>query len=169
MDSSYIKPFIASAQNVFQMMLQLPVEIGEPTRKQPGKPSYDVSGIIGLSGDVEGTVVLSFPTKTAERVVSLFAGEDLTQAHEDFADAVGELVNMISGGAKAQFEGKQVSIACPSVIVGQNHLVLSRKDVLCIELPCSCDCGEFSLEVSMRRTGGGNGAAEASAHASAGG
>ena len=36
--------------------------------------------------------------------------------HEDFTDAVGELVNMISGGAKALLEGKEVSMGCPSVV-----------------------------------------------------
>ncbi len=151
MDSSYILPFVKSVSNVFQTMLQLPVQVGNPELKQNGKPSYDVSGIIGMSGDVEGNVVLSFPTATAERVVSLFTGSDMDHAHEDFADAVGELVNMISGGAKSQFKSKSVSISCPSVVIGSDHLVFSRKDVVCIHIPCSCDSGEFAVEVSIRQ------------------
>jgi chemotaxis protein CheX len=118
--------------------------------KKAGEPTYDVSGIIGMSGDVEGSVVLSFPTATAERVVSLFAGEELAHTHGDFADAVGELVNMITGGAKARFKGGQVNITCPSVVVGRNHVVFSRKDVTCLVIPCTCDCGEFAVEVAMR-------------------
>ncbi|MFP4144316.1 MAG: chemotaxis protein CheX [Phycisphaeraceae bacterium] len=151
MDSSYITPFVRSTQNVFETMLQLPVQVGEPVIKRAGEPSYDVSGIIGMSGDVEGATVLSFPTATAERVVSLFTGVELAHTHEDFADAVGELVNMISGGAKAQFPDAHVSISCPSVVIGNDHIVVSGKDTRCIVIPCSCDCGDFAVEVSFRQ------------------
>lgn len=150
MDQSYIIPFIKSVQNVFETMLQLPVQVGKPTLKGPSEPSYDVSGIIGMSGDVEGSVVLSFPTATAERVVSLFTGTDLAHTHDDFADAVGELVNMVSGGAKAQFAGKSVTISCPSVVIGQNHQVFNRKDVVAISIPCQSDVGDFNVEVSLK-------------------
>jgi chemotaxis protein CheX len=150
-DQSYIIPFIKSCTNVFETMLQLPVQIGKPTLKQATDPTFDVSGIIGMSGDVEGSVVLSFPTATAERVVSLFTGTELSHTHEDFADAIGELVNMVSGGAKAQFQGKQVSISCPSVVIGKAHQVYGRKDVVAICIPCSSDCGEFNVEVSIKQ------------------
>jgi len=156
-DSSYIVPFVDSIGSVFETMLQLPVRVGEPGLKQSGDPCYDVSGIIGMSGDVEGSVVLSFPISTSERVVSLFTGMELTHTHEDFPDAIGELINMISGGAKAKFAGKHVSISCPSVVIGSDHVVFSRKDVVCIQIPCESDCGDFCLEVAIRKeTGDGS-------------
>ena len=151
MDSSYVMPFITSIQNVFETMLQMPVQVAKPVLKKAGQPSYDVSGIIGMSGDVEGSVVLSFPTATAERVVSLFTGMDLTHTHEDFPDAIGELTNMISGSAKAKFTGMQVTISCPSVVVGCDHIVFGRKDVVCVLLPCKSDCGEFAVEVFLKQ------------------
>ncbi len=150
MDQTYIIPFVTSVQNVFEMMLQLPVTTVQPKLKTPGRPSHDVSGIIAMSGDVEGTICLSFPTATAERLVCLFTGMELASDHEDFADAIGELVNMVSGNAKAQFEGKHVTISCPSVVIGPEHQVYGRKDVICIQIPCETDAGEFTVEVSIR-------------------
>jgi chemotaxis protein CheX len=150
-DKTYIMPFIKSVQNVFETMLQMPVEIGNPGLKKTGDPSYDVSGIIGMSGDIEGAVVLSFPTATAERTVCIFTGTELARSHPDFVDAIGELVNMVSGGAKAQFEGKKVSITCPSVVIGGEHVVFGQKDVVSIHIPCACDAGPFAVEVSIRR------------------
>ena len=147
--TSYITPFIMSVQNVFETMLQLPVQLGTPEMKRAGEPSHDVSGIIAMSGDVQGSIVLSFPTATAERVVALFVGEDLASTHEDFADAVGELVNMVSGGAKARFEGKSVTISCPSVVIGQGHHVHTRKDVIQLVIPCTSDVGDFAVEVAL--------------------
>ncbi|RMH11835.1 MAG: chemotaxis protein CheX [Planctomycetota bacterium] len=150
MDASYITPFVVSIQNVFTTMLQLPVEVGEPRIKTGSKASHDVSGIIGMSGDVTGSIVLSFPLETAEAIVSLFCGESLGSDSDDFADAIGELVNMVSGGAKAGFDGKQVSISCPSVVVGTDHYISQQKDVPCVVIPCTTDCGELSIEVAIR-------------------
>lgn len=152
MDPSYIKPFIASIQNVFTTMLQLPVTIKEPFIKTGSGTSYDVSGIIGMSGEVVGSVVLSFPQQTAQRVVALFCGSDLSNSPTDFADAVGELVNMVSGGAKAGFAGKKVSISCPSVVVGPSHIVARQTDAPTIVIPCGTDCGDLAIEVTIATT-----------------
>jgi chemotaxis protein CheX len=149
-DSQFIMPFIDSVTNVFETMLQLSVSVGTPSIKPSNTPAHDVSGIIGLSGDVEGTIVLGFPTATAERAVSEFTGMEMDSTHEDFADAVGELVNMVSGGAKAKFVNRKASITCPSVIVGQHHTVTGRKDMPTIHIPCESDLGCFSVDVSIR-------------------
>ncbi len=154
MDPAYITPFIASIRNVFSTMMQLPVEIGTPRIKADPVPTYDVSGIIGMSGDVTGSVVLSFPMDTASSLVSLFSGSKLEPNDPDFADAIGELVNMVSGGAKGQFTGKKVSISCPSVVVGKSHTVGRQKDVPCVEIPCTTDCGELVIEVTIKETPG---------------
>lgn len=150
MESQFIIPFIESVNNVFETMLQLPVQVGTPAIKPSDAESHDVSGIIGMSGDVEGTIVLGFPTATAERAVAVFTGMEMDATHEDFPDAVGELVNMVSGGAKAKFQNRKVSITCPSVIIGKHHTVAGRKDIPTIHIPCESDLGDFSVDVSIR-------------------
>jgi len=151
MDDNFITPFVTSIQNVFSTMLQLPVTAYEPTLKTGGTPTHDVSGIIGMSGDVVGTVILSFKLDAAQSVVALFCGERLDPDSADFADAVGELVNMVSGGAKALFsDNRDVSISCPSVIVGEGHGVSLPSDVPCLVIPCSTDCGDFVIEIAIR-------------------
>ncbi|MEL6498707.1 MAG: chemotaxis protein CheX [Planctomycetota bacterium] len=162
MDPRFITPFISSIQNVFSMMLQMPVNVGEPRIKEGTTATYDVSGIIAMSGDVTGNVVLSFPADTAERLVTLFVGMEIAIDNPDFADAVGELVNMVAGNAKASFEGMTVSISCPSVIVGQHHAVTTSSDTPCIVIPCDTDCGDVAIEIAIRETTAG-GAADGSA------
>lgn len=150
MDPTYITPFIVSVQNVFSTMLNLPVEVKEPRIKTGSEAGLDVSSIIGMSGDVVGSVVLSFPTDTAKRLVSLFSGAEVSIESPDFADALGELVNMVSGGAKAMFEGKKVSISCPSVVVGSNHTIAKQKDLPTVVIPCETDCGEMLLQIAIQ-------------------
>ncbi len=150
MDMDYINCFITSTSKVFETMLNLPVEVGTPGMKEPGKPAHDVSAIIGLSGDMDGSVVLSFPVASAQRIVSLFTGASLEPSHPDFADGIGELVNMIAGGAKALFKGRKASMSCPSVVIGSDHLILGCKDVACVVVPCMCDCGDFAVQIALR-------------------
>ena len=150
MDSNDILPFIKSTKNTFETMLQMPVECGAPELKKGDAPTFDVSAIIGMSGDVEGSVILSFPQETARRVVAVFTGADAPNNPEELADAVGELVNIVAGGAKAQFKGKNVSISCPSVVIGPSHSVFGAKDVVCVVIPCNCDCGNFCVEVATK-------------------
>lgn len=152
MDPNFIRPFIASVQNVFSTMLQLPVSVGTPTLKQTPGVGSDISGIIGMSGDVVGTVILSFPKDTAERTVALFTGTQLQAGTADFADAIGELVNMVSGGAKAMFTGKKASISCPSVIIGAAHNVAIPSDTPCVSIPCTTDCGSFMIDIAIRES-----------------
>jgi len=156
MDSKFITPFVDSTKSVFSMMLQLPVTCAMPQRAAdiPSRKT-DVSGIIGLSGDVTGCVVLAFPMATAEKVVERFVGMAMPSDSEDFADAVGELVNMVSGSAKAQFEGHDVRISVPSVVVGSNHTVQSMSDAFCVRIPCDSEFGGFSVEVAMKVADGG--------------
>lgn len=166
MDASYITPFIKSIQNVFSTMLQLPVTIGKPHLKEGASPTHDVSGIIGMSGDVVGVIALSFPEDTASAVVSLFVGEQIDSTSPDFADAVGELVNMVCGGAKAEFKSSDVRISVPSVICGKDHVLSKQSGVPCVCIPCQTDCGSLVIEIAIRlaeSTSAGAGAASAAA------
>ena len=150
MDPAFITPFIKSVQNVFNMMLQLDVTVEDPRLKTDAKATYDVSGIIGLSGDVVGSAVLSFPTDAAERIVALFTGEELSVEHPDFADAIGELINMVTGNAKADFAGRNVSISCPNVVRGKDHTIARPREIPTVLIPCTTDCGELMLEISLQ-------------------
>ncbi|MBC7772764.1 MAG: chemotaxis protein CheX [Pyrinomonadaceae bacterium] len=168
MDPAYLIPFISSIQNVFSTMLQLPVTIGDPSVKSEPATNFDISGIIGMSGDVVGNIVLSFPEATATGVVGLFTGTKMAVADPDFADAIGELVNMVCGGAKGQFSGsKKVSISCPSVVMGTNHSIARQKDTPCVVIPCTTDCGEFVIEIAIKEANNTSNASAATATANA--
>lgn len=166
MNPEHIAPFIASVKNVFQTMLQLDVAVGDPTLINGPSKGKDVSGIIGMTGDVEGVVVLSFDFETALSTVSLFCGEPVDRESEDFSDAVGELCNMVCGGAKAGFPADEtVSISCPSVVIGSGHNVNRPADVPAVAVPCTTDCGEFTIEVALRASAAAAGAGKAGAAA----
>ena len=151
LDPVYVTAFIAATQHVFQMMLHQEVSCGKPVPGRLPHLDSDVSGIIGMTGDVVGTVVLSLPAASAAKIVESFAGKTLDRHSDDFADAIGELVNMISGNAKAMFDGLEVRISCPSVVIGKGHTVQQPSDSVCVTIPCESSFGGFSVDVSIKK------------------
>lgn len=149
MKVEYINPFVESVQNTFGTMCGLSVRIGKPELKVNDAPGTDVSGVIGFSGDAAGSVVLHFSFDTASKVCTAFAGTDINPEHPDFADALGELTNIVAGGAKSKFDGLNISISLPNVIVGRNHCVSASKSSPRILIPCETDAGVFHLEIGM--------------------
>ena len=149
MNVRFINPFVKSVCNTFETMCSLNVEIGKPELKTTGDPPNDVSGIIGFSGDAAGSVVLHYSFDVASKVATAFTGVDINPEHQDFSDAIGELTNMVAGGAKARFEGLKISISLPNVIVGESHTVSPSNNSPRLTIPCKTDAGPFQLEVGM--------------------
>lgn len=149
MNVEYINPFLMAVQNVFDTMIDLPYKLGKPTIKSSGLTEHDVSGIIGISGEVVGCVVVSFPRQIAIQVGSCLLGEELKKVDGDCTDAIGEVANMIAGDAKKRFPKANTTISVPSVIVG-NHRVAYPSGLPIISIPCETDAGPFAIEVALK-------------------
>lgn len=152
MQPSDITPFIRATRNVFDTMLRMPVTFGDPRVITSHEPqAHHVSGIIGLSGDLVGAVAVMFPKQTADLVVRALAGPSADNDSELFADAIGEIANMISGAAKAQYEGKTISISCPSVVIGSGHQIHQQSNTRSVAIPCRAGGSPFDILVSLRK------------------
>jgi len=149
MDVRFVNAFVGSIVNVFKTMVHADVAVGKPVLKQDHGSAADVSGIIGLSGDVQGCVVLSFPGPVAEQAASKFAGTGLTTQHPDFTDAIGELANMVAGNARKGFVGYNTKISLPNVVVGSNHAEPQSKASPFIIIPCETEFGRFDVEIAL--------------------
>jgi chemotaxis protein CheX len=145
-----IVPFVNSARSVFSTMVGIETTVQRPHVKGSPSTTYDVSGLIGFSGEVIGSVVVSFQRAAAIKLVSAFAGMEILPESPDFADAVGELANMIAGSAKKDL-GAVASITVPSVIIGAGHTIARLSDVPCIVIPCSTPVGAFAVEVNIKQ------------------
>jgi chemotaxis protein CheX len=151
LNAKLIVPFVNSVRNVFKTMVGVPTTVERPTVKTGNGVSYDVSAIVGFSGQVIGSVVVSFQMAAAIALVKAFAGVDLTSDNPDFADAIGELANMIAGNAKKDL-GAAASISCPSVVLGASHIIARLRGVPCLVIPCKTPVGDFAVEVNMKQT-----------------
>ena len=152
----YINPFVRATMDALSTMAELEIEKTNLTVKSGEGASYDISGIIGLAGEVCGSVVLSFPRATAYKIVSKFLGERKLTLDDDVQDAIGELTNIVAGGAKRDLSqlGYGFKIGLPSVVVGPGHTVVRPKNAPTICVHFGSAEGEFVVEVCLKRADG---------------
>jgi chemotaxis protein CheX len=149
MNADYINPFITATTNVFSTMLMCDLERGLLATRNSFTPLYEVSGIIGLSGQAVGTVVVSLCKEVAMGATEAMLGERPRDINEDVVDAVGELANMIAGGAKRDLEDLAMSVSLPSVICGKNHSLTFPSNATPILIPFESPWGPLSIEVGL--------------------
>lgn len=145
----YINPFINTAVNVFDTVLSCKLTRVGLALKERLQPDYEVSGIIGLSGRAAGTVVLSVSREMALNAAATMLGEPQTDVNQDVIDAIGELTNMVAGGAKTQLSQFEMSISLPSVIIGKNHIISNGSNVQPICVQFDSPMGPLNVDVSL--------------------
>lgn len=151
----YINPFIAATLQALEIMASTRPERGKAFLKGGFVARGDISGVIGLAGEATGSVAITFPARLALAIYEGMVGEKAVELHEGVRDAVGEIANMVAGGAKAQLSklGFDFRIAIPSIIVGAGHTIEHRSRAPCLVVPFGLDGDTFWLEVSLTKDG----------------
>lgn len=154
MKAEYINPFLISTKNVVETMAQTPVKSGKPELKKDAKTYGDVTGIIGMSSDtVTGAMVLSFSENCILNIVANMLMEPVkSKVDDDVVDAVGELTNMICGGAKAELAKIHLKfdLATPTMVVGKGVEITMFSSSPTIVIPFESKYGIFVIEANLR-------------------
>lgn len=116
---------------------------------------YEVSGIIGIHGSVQGTIVMSFPEQLARRVTAwMLAEEDPAScSDEEVADCIGEIANIVAGNMLPLVSDPSADwerISLPTVVMGPHRVLWGSKDIPCDFLLFETDLGEFAAEINLR-------------------
>jgi chemotaxis protein CheX len=149
MKAEYINPFLVSTIAAFDTMLNCALTRGNPYIKNGSQPSHEVSGVIGLSGKAQGTVVFGLDREMALKVAEVMLQERPPEINGDVVDAIGELANIIAGRAKSQLEHLELSLSLPSVITGKSHSIQFPTKVTPICIPFDSQWGPITVEVGL--------------------
>jgi chemotaxis protein CheX len=149
-----ITPFIDATKEAFTTMLSMPIRRKEVFIKQGYDMYGDVSGIMGLSGTTTGTCALSMPADLAERAIRamLMTPDDEMLAESEIRDGVGELINMIAGGAKTKLSGTmyKFNMTLPTIISGGKHEVYHRSGTYCVVIVFeNAERESFALDICI--------------------
>lgn len=150
MDVRYLNPFINAVKLVFKTMMETELILSKPCVKTEAHRASDDTAFIRFSGGATGSVALCFSKKTAIAIAEKFAGTEISADDTaTLADALGELASMVAGQAKANVPTNDIDISLPEVVLGEAQPALGRHNSPVIVLPCDCEMGRFSLEVTM--------------------
>jgi len=151
MDVTLINPFIEATLHVLASMAFTKASAGKPYLKKDSLAKGDVSGIVGLSGEARGTLSVSFSEESILSIVSNMFGEPVKEINEDVKDAVGEILNIVSGQARQKLEGmgRILKGAIPTVITGKNHAISHITKQPIVAIPFETDNGNFTIEVCI--------------------
>ncbi len=150
MNVEFINPFIAALVNVLQTMAQTELKPGKPKKKSDELAHGDVSGLIGMVGDkVKGSLSITFEESLALEIMNRMLGEKPDSINAEVTDMVGEIANMICGGAKNELgqKGYDFGMATPIVVSGKNHSITHQVDGPKMIMPFSSDAGNAYLEI----------------------
>lgn len=144
-----VEPFANATIEVFKTALNCEIRYERASLKQGSAPSFEVSGVISLSGKVHGAVVLSVSLPVAFKLVDAMLDLQVNEVNSDVADAVGELTNMIAGGAKTSLTHYQLSLGLPEVITEACCEIAYPEKARPMCISFASDWGALAVEVGL--------------------
>ena len=152
MKPEYVDPFVDSVIDLFSTMLGGEVKRDENAHADERRNGEMVTGIIELSGSATGTVVIAFPDEVALRIVGRMFGMEFNEVDDTVLDAIGEVTNIIAGGAKSKFDvgdGPPINLGLPTVVRGSEYLVDLPADAVWANVPFGSSIGSFFMRVTL--------------------
>lgn len=151
MKVEYINPFYKATLDVFKIMLDLEIERGPMGVVEDLIPGKDASAIIGITGDLSGSIMYSFPKDMVLEMVRIMSGMELNKLDSFVSSALGEMANIISGNAVTGLLVNKYScdIVPPQVLIGEISS-LSMATEKALVLPIITAIGEFDITISLK-------------------
>ncbi len=152
-EKDYIMPFVDSTIKVLSKMANMTPIFKQVYFCNTFRIVGDVSGIIGVTGEAEGTVVITFYWNLARKVISKMMQVDQDKINAEIIhDGVGEIINVISGATKRELVGKpyHFELSLPTVVMGSGHQIGHPDDASIAILLFDVDASSFVLQVCLK-------------------
>jgi len=152
MKVEFINPFLSSMLNVMTTMAKMELTPGKPKLKKDEIALGAVSGLIGMvSPATKGSLSITFDEPLALATMKGMVGEAPDEINEEIIDLVGEITNMVTGGAKRMLseKGIEFDMATPIVVSGKDHTIHHKSKGPVVIIPLSTDIGKAFIEFSF--------------------
>ena len=150
MRAEFVNPFLASLMNVLKTMASLELKPQKPRVKKDEIARGDVSGLIGMVGpQSRGSMSITFDEGLALEIMQNMLGERPNGLNEEVTDMVGEITNMVTGGAKRILaeSGFDFDMATQIVVSGKGHTIRHKCEGAIIIMPFSSQWGNAFIEI----------------------
>jgi chemotaxis protein CheX len=149
----YIQPFVKVCTEVFKQFVGYDLATSRPFfLEREAVNEWDVSAVIGLTGEARGAVVISMKNDLAIKITNTLTGAAHESLDEEVLDAIGEIVNIVAGNVKRELEESfRLVISLPTIVRGKEHSIKwphSHTRVICIPFTVS-GVDTFHLSVAI--------------------
>ncbi|MBI5446158.1 MAG: chemotaxis protein CheX [Deltaproteobacteria bacterium] len=154
MRAEHINAFLVPSVEVLRRMARTDVRVGRLTRFESSLPEHDWSIIIGLSGGISGSVVLSFCPEVARTLAGRIAREEPDEAATgEIMGILSELANTIVGNATGHLSelGIREGITPPTVVRGSQVRFDFADSTESIRVPLKTGAGALDMIVSLAK------------------
>jgi len=147
-----VQPYLQAAKEVIGRETGGEVGVGRVAMRKPPASTDEVSILIGVTGQIQGVVMIMMTKQTALNVVSHITGEPYRDMDDLAESAVAEMANVISGrgGIALAALGRETTISPPAVLIGQSGGNVSTLDIPIFAIPLESTCGVIELQVALR-------------------
>jgi chemotaxis protein CheX len=148
-----VNDLVLSTQEVFGTML-FQDAVARPSRPAVSRePRADVVATIHLTGPSRAVIGLYCTELVAKSMAGSMLGIEAAEIGDEFADALGELANMIAGSFRNRMAalGGAWAISVPTVTIGTGIITHYPTDVGRVICPFDIRGGELLLELVLRR------------------
>ena len=152
MKVEFINPFLSSMLNVMSTMAKMDLTPEKPKLKTTEVSMGDVSGLIGMvSPQTKGSLSITFDAPLALATMKGMVGEAPDEVNEEITDLVGEITNMVTGGAKRMLseKGLEFDMATPIVVSGKNHTIHHKSKGPVVVIALRGEAGKAYIEFSF--------------------
>ncbi|NLJ98885.1 MAG: chemotaxis protein CheX [Tissierellia bacterium] len=154
MKAEHINAFYTATQEVFRLMLDMEVEKGNLELVEDMVSSNDANVLLGITGDLKGSILFGFPNKMALEMVKIMSGMEMKKIDTFVSSALGEVANIIGGNAATNLTNHDCicDIAPPQVIIGK-YKSISMASERSLLIPLKTEIGEFDINIFLAEMG----------------
>ena len=147
----YINPFLMAATNIIKDICQIDMQVGKPYVKQTAFADDSVIIMIGITGEMRGSVIIALTYNKALEIASkMMMGMPVTELDEMATSAISELGNMIMGNAATILSTKGVGIDITPPTLCRGNLTITQSYTKNICIPLSGDDIKIELDVAVK-------------------
>jgi chemotaxis protein CheX len=151
MKMELIQPFINAADAVLSQGLQGATTVNSLAMEEDAYRRKGVAGMVALTGDIEGRIILDLEPQTAVRVASHYAGAPLPESDALVKETIFELANQVVGNAVSSLNDQGFHFRVhPPLLLTSHEGDRTSEDVealvICFETPM----GNVYMNVALR-------------------
>src|SRR6202795_3696277 len=151
MKMELIQPFINAADAVLSQGLSGATKVGNLSMEENAYRRKGVAGMVALTGDIEGRIILDLEPQTALRVASHYAGAELLESDGLIKETIYELANQVVGNPLCALNNQCFHFRLhPPLLLTTSEGDKTSEDVEALVICFETSLGNVYMNVALR-------------------